>query len=120
MAALDLNEKIVCGVWFDTDARVPATMLARDIKTLAALVRLRDVVFSGAQAHAYYEAVSAMLTNDALTFSNDVATVVGMMNRPAPTHMPTLWIEDADRLRCATTSLRRRGWRKEHDVVRFD
>lgn len=83
------------GVWLDVSFGYPAPMIARDVATLSWLVELDHVVLSAehdAEAHA--QAVRALLTNDEVTFTNEVVTLTGAYNRPAPPRPLNVWSYD--------------------------
>jgi len=80
-----------CGVWLEVDDEYLAQLAARDIKTLSTIVPLRHAVISSSTARAHADVVRALLTNDEVNFSNDVATIRGAYNRPAPPQPVTVW-----------------------------
>jgi len=83
------------GVWFYADHTYPATLIARDIKTLAHLMPLTHVVIeapSDAEHHA--AVVRALLSDDKVTMSNRVVTLEGAVNRPAPPQPLEVWYRD--------------------------
>jgi len=87
------------GVWFYADHTYPATLIARDIKTLAHLMHLSHVVIeapSDAEHHA--AVVRALLSDDKVTMSNRVVTLEGAVNRPAPPQPITVWYRDGTSL----------------------
>ena len=80
------------GAWLVVTAHYPAALAARDVATLAALVPLAHVVVESADlAEPHAAILAAMLTNDEVNISNDVATIVGAYNRPAPPQPVTVW-----------------------------
>jgi hypothetical protein len=80
------------GVWLEVSHEYPAQMCARDVKTLSWLVELDNVVVSAADnAHSHAQVVRALLTNDEVNFSNEVATLIGAYNRPAPARALHVW-----------------------------
>jgi hypothetical protein len=82
-------------VWAKVGADYPASLLARDIKTLAHLGALSLVVVeapSDASAHA--AVVRALLEGDAVSLENDVATLRGATNLPAPPQTIAVWASD--------------------------
>jgi hypothetical protein len=83
-----------CGVWLDVSTDYPAQMVARDVKTLSTLVPLRHVVVESSRAEEHADVVRALLTNDEVNFTNDVATIRGAYNRPVPPHPITVWHYD--------------------------
>ena len=85
------------GLWLTVDAAYPASIAARDVKTLSWLVRLTDVVVASADGHAreHAEILRALLTDDLVDFSNSVATLTSAYNRPAPPEMIEVrWSDD--------------------------
>jgi len=87
------------GVWLELSADYSAQMAARDVATLSWLVPLDAVVVSSANAVASAEVVSALLSDDEVNFTNDVATLVGAYNRPAPPTPVAVWSWDGSTLR---------------------
>jgi len=95
LAALDPSWSGPWGVWAKVGADYPASLLARDIKTLAHLGALSLVVVeapSDASAHA--AVVRALLEGDAVSLENDVATLRGATNLPAPPRTIAVWASD--------------------------
>ncbi|HEV3188442.1 MAG TPA: hypothetical protein VGZ04_10415 [Acidimicrobiales bacterium] len=87
------------GVWLSVTSAYPAQLAARDVATLAALVPLRHVVIhAGEHSKDHADVVRALLTNDEVNFTNDVATISGAFNRPAPPEPVTVWSHEDDRL----------------------
>jgi hypothetical protein len=87
------------GVWLRVGVDYSAQLAARDVKTLAALILLRDVVVEAPSlARAHAEVVRAMLTNDEVNLTNDVARIEGAYNRPAPRAPVTVWSFEDGRL----------------------
>jgi hypothetical protein len=83
------------GVWLVVDQAYPAQLAARDVATLAALIPLSHVVIeAGSLATEHADVVRALLTNDEVNFSNDVVSLVGAYNRPAPPSPVTVWSYD--------------------------
>lgn len=92
------------GVWLDVSEGYPSQLAARDVATLSWLVRLEHVVISAARdAEAHADVVRALLTNDEVNFANEVATLSGAYNRPAPPYEVKVWssngpvVRDGDR-----------------------
>jgi hypothetical protein len=83
-----------CGVWLEVSGDYPAQMAARDIKTLSTILPLLHVVISSARASEHAEVVRALLSGDEVNFTNDVATIRGAYNRPAPPRKLTVWSYD--------------------------
>jgi hypothetical protein len=89
----DLDE---CGVWLDVNDGYLAQLAARDIKTLSTIVPLRHAVVSSLTARAHADVVRALLTSDEVNFTNEVATIRGAYNRPAPPQPVTVgWFDGA-------------------------
>jgi hypothetical protein len=84
------------GVWLCLGEAYPAQLAARDLKTLAALVPLARVVIEvSSRADQHAAIVSALLTNDEVNLTNDVATLRGAYNRPTPPRPIDVWrLED--------------------------
>ena len=103
--------RVALGVWLEVDENYVASMCARDVKTLSWLLDLEHVVVSARHAQANAEVVAAMLSNDEVNLVNDVATIRGAFNRPAPAHPVRVWsfdgetlASDGERLRVNSTS----------------
>ncbi|MFI5034818.1 MAG: hypothetical protein ACHQFZ_01260 [Acidimicrobiales bacterium] len=96
------------GVWLEVTGAYPAALAARDVATLAWLVQLSHVVVDGENALDSAAALSALLTNDEVTFTNAAATLRGAYNRPAPPAPVTVWAFDGA-LRSGGRRLRERG-----------
>jgi hypothetical protein len=87
------------GVWLSVTSAYPAQLAARDVATLSAIVPLRHVVVQ-ASSHSgeHADVLRALLTNDEVNFTNDVARIAGAYNRPAPPAPVTVWSFDQHRL----------------------
>jgi hypothetical protein len=83
-----------CGVWLEVSSDYPAQMAARDVKTLSTIVPLLHVAISSGQAAEHAEVVRALLSHDEVNFTNDLATIRGAYNRPAPPRPITVWSYD--------------------------
>jgi hypothetical protein len=94
------------GVWLELSKEYSAQMAARDVATLSWLVPLETVVVSGEKAEASAQVVEALLTDDEVNFANDVATIVGAYNRPAPPRPIAVWSWDGTLLRHGNETLR--------------
>jgi hypothetical protein len=94
------------GVWLELSEDYSAQMAARDVATLSWLVPLDAAVVSSPTAEASARVVEALLTNDEVNFTNDVATLVGAYNRPAPPVPVALWSWDGAVLRHGDEVLR--------------
>ena len=87
------------GVWLYVTTAYPAQLAARDVATLAAIVPLRHVVIeASSQPDEHADVVRALLTNDEVNFTNDVARIAGAFNRPAPPAPVRVWSYDNQRL----------------------
>ncbi|HEY5265226.1 MAG TPA: hypothetical protein VIJ40_00265 [Acidimicrobiales bacterium] len=85
------------GVWLFIHEGYPAQLAARDVATLAALVPLGHVVVeSGEYSDAHADVLRALLTNEEVNFTNDVAVLTGAYNRPAPPTPITVWSSRGD------------------------
>ena len=94
------------GVWLEVAREYPAQLAARDVATLSWLIELDHVVVSAEQsAESHADVVRALLTNDEVNFSNDVATIVGAYNRPAPPRPLAVWSLDGTTLRHESEAL---------------
>lgn len=92
LVAAALAQRVpIFGVWLEPGPDYPVVLAARDVATLSWLSDLEHVVLDAPNATAHVAALAAMLTNDEITFSNDVAHVVEAYNRPAPSRALTLW-----------------------------
>ncbi len=87
------------GVWLELSEDYSAQMAARDVATLSWLIPLDTVVVSALPAEASARVLEALLTNDEVNFSNEVATLVGAYNRPAPPTAVAVWSFDGTQLR---------------------
>ena len=88
------------GVWLAVDGDYPAQLAARDVATLSWLIDLDTVVIGAASAaDQHAQVVEALLSDDEVTIENDVATVVGAFNRPAPPREVRVWSCDGAELR---------------------
>jgi hypothetical protein len=98
------------GVWLTLDNAYLAQMAARDVKTLSWIVDLRVVVISAeTKAKDRAEVVRQLLTNEEVNFTNDVATLVGAYNRPAPPNVVEVWSWDGRELATPGQSLRQKS-----------
>lgn len=104
------------GLWLELNKGYGAQMAARDVATLAWLVDLHHVVLSAAhQSAERAEVVRALLTDDEVNFVNDVATLRGAYNRPAPPSTIRVWSFDGTSLRSGDDRLTLRS-RERTDV----
>ena len=80
------------GVWLVVGDDYPAQLAARDVKTLAALVSLtRVVIEASSPVDQHADVLAALLSDDEVNFANDVVTLRGAYNRPAPPRPLDLW-----------------------------
>ena len=87
------------GVWLSVTDAYPAQLAARDVATLSAIVPLRHVVVeASSRSKDHADVLRALLTNDEVNFTNDVARISGAYNRPAPPKPVTVWSYGRDRL----------------------
>ncbi len=101
MVAASLGDALTTpfGVWLDVSSGYPAQLAARDVATLAALAPLRHVAVAAASVTARHaEVLRALLTNDEVNFTNEVAILRHAFNRPAPRSPITVWSFEAGRL----------------------
>jgi hypothetical protein len=100
-----LNSSV--GVWLFASASYQAQLCARDVKTLSHLVSLTHVVIeapSGSSQHA--DIVRALLTNHEVNFDNDLVSIRGAYNRPAPPVPITVWSAEGETLTSDAGTLR--------------
>lgn len=99
VAALKGEWRSGIGVWLHLSPEYPAQLAARDVATLSWLVALDHVVV-GAAVHAdqYAQVVRALLSDDEVNFSNEVATLAKAYNRPAPPRDLVVWSHDGPSL----------------------
>ena len=103
------------GVWLEISADYSAPLAARDVATLSWLVDLDYAVISAiSSASSHADVVTALLTDDEVNFANDVATLRGAYNRPAPPRPVAVWSFDG------TTMLRDDEALIEHTRVTTD
>ncbi len=87
------------GLWLEVSADYPAAIAARDVKTVAALVGLSDVVVEArAHARAHAEVVEALLSGGPVDLVNEVATLRRAYGRPAPREAVRVWAHEGGRL----------------------
>lgn len=85
------------GVWLEMSPGYPAQLCARDVATLSWIIELGDVVISApTNAEDYAQVVRALLTDDEVTFTNEVATLTKAYNRPAPPRAVRVWSSDGE------------------------
>ena len=96
------------GVWLRASEDYSAAVIARDVKTLAALMEIDHVVIEAASdAPAHAEIVTALLSDDEVTLHNAVAKITRAYNRPAPPRPVCVWSVVDDTLVHASRVLRR-------------
>ena len=108
MAAATLGGELdrPIGVWLEITPGYSAALCARDVATLSWLIDLEHVVVAAtekSQSHA--DVVAALLTNDEVNFTNDVAVIAHAYNRPAPPKPITVWNFDGTSVRRGHTEL---------------
>jgi hypothetical protein len=103
ISAASLKDRLSAplGVWLSLSNDYLAQLAARDVATLSWLIELDVVVVSGAEAVQGAEVVRALLSDDEVNFANDVATLRGAYNRPAPPRPVSVWSWDGEALRNA-------------------
>jgi hypothetical protein len=96
MVAASLSGELAdCGVWLEVSSDYPAQLAARDVATLSTIVPLRHVVVESlSQTREQADVLRALLTNEEVNFTNDVAVIRGAFNRPAPEPPVTVWTYD--------------------------
>jgi len=84
-------------VWQHVGADVPASIVARDVKTLAWLVDLRGVILWSDRGDIEEDAeiVAALLTRDDVTIEGGHDRVRGAWNRPRPPHPLEIWVSES-------------------------
>ncbi len=83
------------GVWIEVTPDYPAALVARDVATLSWLITLDHVVIESSRSPAAQaEVVRALLGDAEVTLRNEVATLRGAYNRPAPPRPVTVWWSD--------------------------
>lgn len=88
------------GVWLRVSPDYTAQLAARDVKTLASLLALREVVIEAPSLpRAHAEVVRALLTDDEVNLVNEVARIEGAYNRPAPRALVVVWSYEDGQLR---------------------
>lgn len=90
--------RVALGVWLEVNEGYTASLCARDVKTLSWLLDLEHVVVSARHAQAHAQVVAAMLSNDEVNLVNDVASIRGAFNRPAPPRPVRVWSFEGEML----------------------
>jgi len=110
MIAAALREvRAPSGVWLEVSREYLAQLAARDVATLSWLITLEHVVVAGEHARAQAEVVRALLSDDEVNLDNEVATLRGAYNRPAPPRPVTVWSFDGEFVRADDVALRERS-----------
>jgi hypothetical protein len=94
------------GVWVTASPERPAGVVARDVKTLAHLLELTDVVVEGPDALDQARVVEALLTDDEVSLDTAAWTISRAHNRPAPPRPVAVWSYDGAALRRGGVELR--------------
>ena len=85
LAARGVTSEVELGLWLRVDEQRPAALAARDLATLSHLVHFGVVVIAASSdSRAQADVVRALLSADEVNFSNEVTTLRGAYNRPAP------------------------------------
>ena len=84
LASLDETFAVGVGMWLRVDDQRPAALVARDLATLSRLRAFTRVIIESSSARAQAEVVRALFSEDEVNFANEVATLRGAYNRPAP------------------------------------
>jgi hypothetical protein len=106
------------GVWLEATTQYPAQLIARDVATLAALVPIHHAVIDAASlASEHANVVRALLTNEEVNFENDVVTLRGAYNRPAPPESVTVWHAEGESIVSEETTLHIRLVENRADVA---
>jgi hypothetical protein len=82
------------GIWLEVSKDYPASLAARDVKTLSWLVELSDVVVSGSNASSNARVLEALLSDDEVSIVTDDAVITKAYNRPAPPRLIRVWHAD--------------------------
>lgn len=105
------------GVWLELTNDYSAQMAARDVATLSWLIALDTAVVSSPSGDAAARVFEALLTDDEVNFTNELASLVGAYNRPAPPLPIAVWSFDGtllrrgdEVLRAASSEPRDAGW----------
>ena len=94
------------GLWLEASEGYPAALIARDLKTLSHLMKLTTVVIAAAQhPDQHAEVVRRLLSDETSDLRNDVVTVSGAVNRPAPPAHIRVWHAEGSRLFSESTVL---------------
>lgn len=94
------------GVWLELSEDYAAQMAARDVATLSWLIALDTVVVSAASPQSSAEVLEALLSDDEVNITNDVASIVAAYNRPAPPSPVAVWRWDGSVVRRGDVMLR--------------
>ena len=94
------------GLWLLLSPDYSAQLAARDIATLSWIVPIGPVVIEGGfDAPQRADVVRALLSNEEVNITNDVATIRGAYNRPAPPTPIDVWSFNGTELRRGETVL---------------
>jgi len=110
-AALEAAWRTPLGVWLEVGDGYPASLAARDVATLSWLVALEHVVVHGGRARAHAQILEALLTNERVSITNEVASIRDAYNRPAPPRPVRVWYAEAESLFARDEELRALGTR---------
>jgi hypothetical protein len=108
MAAATLGGELdrPVGVWLEITSGYSAALCARDVATLSWLIDLEHVVVAATEkSRSQADVVEALLTNDEVNFTNDVAVIAHAYNRPAPPKPITVWSFDGTTVHRGKTEL---------------
>jgi hypothetical protein len=87
------------GLWLEASGDYPAAIIARDVKTLAALVPVEHVVVGAALAPRDHAAVvTALLGGGPVDLANEAATLRRAYSRPVPRTPVRVWALEDGRL----------------------
>jgi hypothetical protein len=109
IAVATLRDRVTrpLGLWLVLSEDYSAQIAARDVATLSWLLPLDHVVIEqGVDAPAHADVVRALLTNDEVNITNEVATIRAAYNRPAPPTTIDVWSFNGAELRLGETVLR--------------
>ena len=83
------------GVWLEISEGYSAALAARDVATLSWLVILEHVVVAASHhSDQHADVVRALLSDDEVNLTNDVAILAHAFNRPAPPAPVAVWSFD--------------------------
>ena len=106
------------GVWLTLSEGYPASLAARDVKTLSHLVDLSEVVLDAPAPDAAAEVVEALLDGGPVSLRNAAGELVDAYSLPVPPRPITLWRHVGATLVTTTRRLNRRpGSPERYDEV---